>query len=201
MGLTSDDGVSRKATDDRQTLETSIELTLDLDGGPIDIEIEGLGFFSHMLKSLTAHAGWGLVLKVKGDIEVDSHHSVEDTGLAFGEALAKCLGDFSGHQRFGWALIPMDESLAEAALDAGRRPYLQLEVQWPQPVTGTFELGLVEEFFRALVQKAGWTLHLTGRRGRNSHHLCEAIFKAVGRAAGQALAKRPGGSVSTKGVL
>jgi imidazoleglycerol-phosphate dehydratase len=201
MGLKKADTAPRKAEVVRKTLETDIELSLDLDGGNIDIEIVGLGFFQHMLKSLAAHAGWGLVLKVRGDVEVDAHHSVEDTGLALGEALAVCLGDFSSHERFGWALIPMDESLAEAALDVGRRPFLHFEVQWPQLLTGTFELALVEEFFRALVQKAGWTLHLTGRRGRNSHHLCEALFKAVGRAASQALAKRIGGAVSTKGVL
>jgi imidazoleglycerol-phosphate dehydratase len=191
----------RKAQVTRKTLETSIELSLNLDGGAIDLQMDGLGFFSHMIRSLAAHAGWGLAIKLQGDTEVDAHHSVEDTGLALGEALCASLGDFSEHERFGWALLPMDESLAEAALDVGRRPYLHLEVQWPQPVTGTFELGLVEEFFRALVQKAGWTLHLAARRGRNSHHLCEAMFKSVGRAARQALAKKPGGAVSIKGTL
>jgi imidazoleglycerol-phosphate dehydratase len=154
-----------------------------------------------MLNTLAVYAGWGLTLTGTGDTNVDDHHTVEDVGLVLGEALAICLGDFSGHARFGSALVPMDEALGEAALDAGRRPYLNLEVNWPQPISGQFEMCLVQEFFQALVQKAGWTLHLTGRHGANSHHLCEAIFKATGLAAKAALAKKPGQVFSTKGML
>jgi imidazoleglycerol-phosphate dehydratase len=154
-----------------------------------------------MLFSLAVYAGWGLELNIAGDTRVDYHHTVEDTGLALGEMLALALGDFSGHQRFGQSLVPMDEALVETALDAGRRPYLHFEGQWPQPLAGDFDLCLVEEFWRALTQKAGWTLHLTLRHGRNSHHLAEALFKSVGLAARQALAPREGGVLSTKGVL
>ncbi|MDR0620298.1 MAG: hypothetical protein LBJ61_00220, partial [Deltaproteobacteria bacterium] len=131
----------------RETKETQIEATLTLAGGRLSADFEWLGFFGHMLNALVTHAGFGLDLKVKGDKFVDWHHTVEDVGLALGEALAQALGDYSGHARFGWALVPMDEALAEAAVDAGRRPYLHFAVDWPQPVTGTFDLCLVEEFF------------------------------------------------------
>jgi imidazoleglycerol-phosphate dehydratase len=154
-----------------------------------------------MLNTLAVYAGWGLKLTVTGDRHVDDHHTVEDTGLVLGQMLSVSLGDFSGHRRFGHSLVPMDESLAEAALDISNRPYFRLEGAWPQTVTGQFDLYLVEEFFRALTQKAGWTLHVILRHGRNSHHLCEALFKAVGLAARKALAPRQGGVFSTKGVL
>ncbi|MDR1872542.1 MAG: imidazoleglycerol-phosphate dehydratase [Deltaproteobacteria bacterium] len=190
----------RQAKRDRVTLETSISGALNLDGGPIKLTVAP-GFFRHLLDTLAVYAGWGLELYVAGDHDVDHHHSVEDTGLLIGESLFECLGDFTGHQRFGYSLIPMDEALAEAVLDAGRRPYLHFEADWPQATTGDFDLCLVEEFFRALTQKAGWTLHLTLRRGKNSHHMAEALFKAVGLAARRALSPRQGGAFSTKGVL
>jgi imidazoleglycerol-phosphate dehydratase len=154
-----------------------------------------------MLNSLSTYAGWGLNLDVLGDTDVDLHHSVEDCGLVLGEALALSLGDFSGHKRFASALVPMDDALAEAALDAGRRPYLFFQADFPQPMAGGFDFCLVEEFFRALTVKSGWTLHLEGRRGNNSHHLSEALFKATGLAAKKALSPRDGGVLSTKGVL
>jgi imidazoleglycerol-phosphate dehydratase len=172
-----------------------------LDGGAIKLSTPS-GFFTHMLDAMAHHAGWGLDLVVEGDPEVDLHHSVEDCGLVLGECLAISLGDFTGHRRFASALVPMDESLAEAALDAGRRPFLHFSADFPQPSAGNFDFCLASEFFRALVTKAGWTLHLEGRRGGNSHHLCEALFKATGRAAREALA--PSGkseALSTKGVL
>jgi imidazoleglycerol-phosphate dehydratase len=191
----------RQAAVARRTKETDIRLELTLDGGAVELDLDReSSFFGHMLDTLAVYAGWGLKLALRGDPQIDLHHSCEDAGLALGEALALSLGDFAGHRRFGSALAPMDEALAEAALDAGRRPYLHFEVSWPQPTAGRFELCLVEEFFRALSQKAGWTLHLTGRRGRNSHHLCEALFKAVGLAAAAALAPRAGGPLSTKGL-
>ena len=193
---------NRAAKVSRQTKETQIELSLTLGGGQVALDFKSLGFFCHMLNALATYAGFGLALTVKGDMFVDWHHTVEDVGLVLGEALAQTLGDYSGHARFGWALVPMDEALAEAVVDAGRRPYLHFAVDWPQPVTGTFDLCLVEEFFRALAQKAGLTIHLTGRHGRNSHHLCEALFKAAGLALAQATARREGkGPLSTKGLL
>lgn len=191
---------SRQARIVRKTKETDISLTLNLDGGPINIS-SGLGFFDHMLNSLAVYAGWGLELAAQGDLEVDQHHSVEDIGLVLGEALAAALGDYSGHARFGSSLTVMDDALAEVALDAGRRPYLCFQVTWPQARCGGFELCLVEEFWRALSHKAGLTLHIIGRYGQNSHHLAEAVFKGAGRALAQALARRGGGVLSTKGVL
>ncbi|MDR1313741.1 MAG: imidazoleglycerol-phosphate dehydratase HisB [Deltaproteobacteria bacterium] len=191
----------RQARTSRSTKETSISVDVKLDGGEVAIETPS-GFFTHMLTALASYAGWGLKLHAEGDAHVDLHHTVEDAGLVLGDALAAALGDFSGHRRFASALVPMDDALAEAALDAGRRPFLHFEAAFPQPVAGNFDFCLAEEFFRALVTRAGWTLHLTGRRGRNSHHLAEALFKATGLAAATALAPRAGlGPFSTKGVL
>jgi imidazoleglycerol-phosphate dehydratase len=192
----------RSAKIERQTKETSIKLDLSLDGGKVSLGLDGLGFFSHMLNTMAVYAGFGLSIRASGDFWVDQHHSVEDLGLVLGQALAEALGDWSGHARFGSALVPMDEALAEVILDIGRRPYLHFEVNWPQPLTGEFELCLVEEFFRAFSNKAGLTIHLIGRHGRNSHHLCEAIFKAAGLALGRAVAPRgQDGPFSTKGAL
>jgi imidazoleglycerol-phosphate dehydratase len=171
-----------------------------LDGGAVKLDTPS-PFFTHMLNTLAVYAGWGLELQARGDGDGDLHHSAEDAGLVLGEALALALGDFSGHKRFASALVPMDDALAECALDAGRRPYLYFKADFPQSAAGNFDFCLAEEFFRALVVKAGWTLHLEGRRGNNSHHLCEALFKALGIAAKEALAPRGGGALSTKGVL
>ena len=184
----------------RKTGETDIEVELALDGGPVDIET-GLGFFDHLLEALALYAGWALKIRAKGDLEVDAHHLVEDVGLVLGEALAAALGDYSGHARFGSALTVMDDALSEAAVDAGRRPYLHFQAAWPQDRCGGFEMALVEEFWRALAGRAGLTLHIIGRHGRNSHHLAEAVFKGVGRALAQALAPRAGGAFSAKGRL
>ena len=185
---------------ERQTKETTIRCSLNLAPGKITIKT-GIGFFDHMLNSLASYAGFSLNLEAQGDLHVDHHHTVEDVGLVLGEALAQTLGNYDSHQRFGSALTPMDESLAEAALDLGRRPFLYFSVNWPQHKTGDFELCLVEEFFRAFCQKAGATLHILGRHGQNSHHLAEAIFKAVGQSLKKACAHRPEGVLSTKGLL
>ncbi|MDR0547811.1 MAG: imidazoleglycerol-phosphate dehydratase [Deltaproteobacteria bacterium] len=190
----------RQAKFNRVTLETNVRGQLNIDGGPIKLSVWP-GFFRHMLDTLAVYAGWGLELTISGDEDQDAHHAVEDTGLLIGELLAICLGDFSGHQRFGYGLVPMDEALTEAALDVSRRPYFRFEGQWPQSRTGDFDLCLIEEFWRALTQKAGWTLHVILRHGSNSHHLAETVFKAIGLAARQALAPRAGGPFSTKGVL
>lgn len=184
----------------RETRETSITAAFNLRGGAVDIET-GVGFFDHMLTAFIRHGGFGLTLKAQGDTQVDDHHTVEDCGLVLGEAWARALGDYTGHARFGWALLPMDEALAEAAVDLARRPCLVFKVDWPGGFSGRFELALIEEFWRAFSQKAGAALHLIGRYGRNSHHLAEALFKAAGLALAQASAARPGGAVSTKGRL
>ena len=184
----------------RKSKETEISLELNLDGGPVNIST-GIGFFDHMLTALATYAGWGLILTAQGDLEVDQHHTVEDVGLVLGEALAQALGDYSGHARFGSSLTVMDDALAELALDAGRRPFLHFQVNWPQYSCGEFELCLVEEFWRSVAQRGGLTLHIIGRHGQNSHHLAEAIFKGAGRALSQALAPRSGGVLSTKGLL
>jgi imidazoleglycerol-phosphate dehydratase len=175
-----------------------VELTLD--GGPVEIET-GVGFFNHLLEALALYAGWSLKIRARGDLEVDAHHLVEDVGLVLGEALAGALGDYAGHARFGSALTVMDDALSEVAVDAGRRSYLHFQAVWPQDRSGEFEMALVEEFWRSLVGRAGLTLHIIGRHGRNSHHLAEAVFKGAGRALAQALAPRDGGVISTKGRL
>ena len=190
----------RQAKITRLTKETDISLELNLDGGQVQVE-SGLGFFDHMLQALATYAGWGFILKAQGDLEVDAHHTVEDVGLVLGLALAESLGDYAAHARFGSSLTPMDEALVEVALDASRRPYLHFSLNWPQPTCGTFEVCLVEEFWRAVSQKGGLTLHIIGRHGQNSHHLAEAVFKGVGRAFALALAPRSGGVLSTKGAL
>ncbi len=190
----------RRAKITRTTKETDITLALNLDGGVITLNT-GLGFFDHMLNSLATYSGWGLELTARGDLEVDMHHTVEDVGLVLGQALAESLGDYSAHARFGSALTVMDDALAETAIDVGRRPFLAWQVTWPQSICGQFELCLVEEFWRAVSQKGGLTLHIIGRYGNNSHHLAEAIFKGVGRSLAQALAPKTGGVLSTKGVL
>jgi len=191
---------NRTARAARKTRETDIEVELTLDGGPVEIET-GVGFFNHLLEALALYAGWSLKIRAQGDLEVDAHHLVEDVGLVLGEALAGALGDYAGHARFGSALTVMDDALSEVAVDAGRRPYLHFQAVWPQDRSGEFEMALVEEFWRSLVGRAGLTLHIIGRHGRNSHHLAEAVFKGAGRALAQALAPRDGGVISTKGRL
>ncbi|MDR2935358.1 MAG: imidazoleglycerol-phosphate dehydratase HisB [Candidatus Adiutrix sp.] len=190
----------RAARAARKTKETDIEVELALDGGAVEVET-GLGFFNHLLEALALYAGWSMKIRAVGDLAVDAHHLVEDVGLVLGDALAGALGDYSGHARFGSALTVMDDALSETAVDAGRRPYLHFQVAWPQERSGEFELALVEEFWRALAGRAGLTLHIIGRHGRNSHHLAEAVFKGVGRALAQALAPRAGGVFSAKGSL
>ena len=191
---------NRAARAARKTRETDIEVELVLGGERVEIKT-GLGFLDHLLEALALYAGWSLKIRAQGDLEVDAHHLVEDVGLVLGEALAGALGDYAWHARFGSSLTVMDDALSEVALDAGRRPYLHFQVAWPQERSGEFETALVEEFWRALASRAGLTLHIIGRHGRNSHHLAEAIFKGVGRALAQALALQAGGVLSAKGRL
>ncbi len=190
----------RKAEVKRKTKETDIELSLCLDGGENDI-YSGIGFFDHMLNSMMVHGGFGLMLRCKGDLEVDEHHSVEDCGIALGQALSQCLGDRSGIARFGQAFVPMDEALAFCALDISGRPFLVFDAPMPQEKCGQYDTCLTKEFMRAFAVNAGVTLHLRSEYGENAHHISEALFKALGRALRQAVEETGGGTLSTKGML
>lgn len=191
--------MERKAKVSRKTLETDITLALNLDGGDITADT-GIGFFDHMLRSMAFHAGWGLSGTVRGDLEVDGHHTVEDTGIALGQALQKALGDKRGIARFGEAHIPMDEALAFAALDISGRPYCSYQCEQGEGTTGEYDPALTREFFRALCVNARLTLHLKAT-GENAHHITEALFKATGRALRAACAVDGDAIPSSKGVL
>jgi len=186
----------------RKTKETDISISLALDGagdGQIDT---GIGFFDHMLHLFAFRAGITLDVKCKGDLHIDGHHTVEDVGIAIGQAINEALGEKRGITRYGLASIPMDESLVNCVMDISGRPFLVLNAEFPAERVGTFETELVVEFFRAIALNAGITLHINLAYGTNTHHIIEAIFKAFGVAFRQAIA--PTGSLeipSTKGVL
>ena len=194
----------RKATVERTTAETSIELTVVLDGtGAVDVET-GLPFFDHMLAQLGRHGGLDLTVRAKGDLEIDAHHTVEDVGIALGGAFKEALGDKAGVRRFASSAVPLDEALVEAALDLSGRPFLVYEIDPPgEKILGDppFDPQLAEEFWRALITAAGWTLHLTMVRGKNTHHVIEASFKATARALRDAVRLEGSGIPSTKGTL
>lgn len=190
----------RTAEIHRKTNETDIRLKLDLDGGSREIST-GIGFFDHMLTALSVHGGLGLELSVQGDLEVDCHHTVEDTGIVLGQALAQALGDHSGIRRYGHAFIPMDEALGFCALDISGRPFLVFDADFPQAAAGTFDCCMTEEFFRAVSMNSGITLHLRCEYGKNSHHMIEALFKAFAHALKDAADVIGGGVLSSKGVL
>ncbi len=192
--------MSRTADVTRQTKETRIELRLSLDGGERAIHT-GIGFFDHMLTALAFYAGWGLALSVQGDLEVDGHHTVEDTGIVLGQALARALGDKAGIARFATAFVPMDEALCRTVLDISGRPFLVFEAEMPQEVIGGYDSCLTEEFMRALAVNAGLTLHQRALYGKNAHHITEALFKSLGLALKEAAAVKGEGVTSTKGVL
>jgi len=183
----------------RKTNETDITAALILSGGPVEIHT-GIGFFDHMLTALAVHAGFGLALRCKGDLEVDAHHTAEDCGIVLGQALAQALGDKTGIMRYGSAAIPMDEALAEAHVDVSGRPFLAFRAAFSQAQAGEFELCLCEEFFRAFAFNAGITLHVELKYGANGHHEAEAIFKAVAHALRKALVPKEG-ILSTKGSI
>ena len=189
----------RTSTITRKTKETDISVTLNLDGGAVDI-VTGVGFFNHMLTALAVHAGWGLELSCRGDLEVDAHHTVEDCGIVLGQALGQALGDKSGVARFGSAAIPMDEALAETHADISGRAFLAFTAGFSQAQAGEFPLCLCEEFWRALAVNAGITLHMVLRYGANGHHEAEALFKAAAHALRRA-AKPKEGTLSTKGSI
>jgi imidazoleglycerol-phosphate dehydratase len=196
---------SRRAARHRVTRESDVAVEVDLDGSGRFEVATGLPFFDHMLAQLARHGGLDLVVRTTGDLEVDAHHSVEDTGIVLGEVLADALGDKAGVRRFASVAVPLDESLVDVALDLSGRPYLRYEVPLaPGAVplgSPGFEPQLAEEFWRAVVTSAGVTLHVALRYGRNTHHVLEASFKAVARALREAVRVEGETIPSTKGVL
>jgi imidazoleglycerol-phosphate dehydratase len=187
----------------RNTKETKVKLELNLNGaGNYDIQT-GIGFFDHMLTQTAKHGFLDLNIRAEGDLEVDSHHTVEDVGIVFGQALKKALGDKMGVSRFGNAIIPMDEALALVAIDLSGRPYLKFRADTGKGQLGAFDLEMVEQFFQAVAVNAGITLHIQLLDGSNLHHCNEAIFKSFGRALAEAakLDERVQQIPSTKGVL
>ncbi|MDE6834078.1 MAG: imidazoleglycerol-phosphate dehydratase HisB [Ruminococcus sp.] len=193
---------TRKGTVNRTTRETDINVSVTLDGmGKADIST-GIGFFDHMLTALSVHSGISMTIRVKGDLHVDCHHTIEDTGIALGQALGMALGNKSGIVRYGTAYIPMDESLAMASLDLSNRPFLVFNCDFTNQSCGEYDLCMTEEFFRAFAFNSGMTLHINLLYGSNDHHKAEAIYKAVAHALKTAIAKNADGTVlSTKGVL
>lgn len=193
----------RTASITRNTKETQISLTINLDGSGISKIETGLGFFDHMLTLFSAHSMIDLNLAVQGDLEVDGHHTVEDVGIALGQALAKALGDKKGIRRYGFFLLPMDETLAHAAVDFCGRPCFVYHADFPVDKVGSFDLELVHEFWQGLTNAAACNLHLNVLYGTNGHHIAEAIFKAAARAVRDAIQADPRqtGIPSTKGVL
>ena len=184
----------------RETKETQIQVTLDLDGAGTFQGSSGIGFFDHMLTAFAVHGGFDLTLQMKGDLDVDGHHSVEDVGIVLGQAFAQVV-DKTQIVRFGSFYVPMDESLAFCALDISGRPYLHFDAVFTNPSVGALDCCLVEEFFRAFAMNSGITLHIRLEYGSNDHHKIEAIFKAVAHALQQAVQLREGGVLSSKGVL
>ncbi|MCX7658016.1 MAG: imidazoleglycerol-phosphate dehydratase HisB [Oscillospiraceae bacterium] len=191
----------RTATVSRKTRETDINLTLNLDGtGKNSIET-GIGFFDHMLTALAVHSGMDFSLSTVGDLFVDSHHTVEDTGIVIGKAFTEAVGEKIGIARYGSAYIPMDEALGFCAVDISGRPFLVFNAEFSDDRIGDFDTCLAEEFFRAFAFNAGITMHINLLYGKNDHHKCEAIFKAVAHALKQAATLKSGDVLSTKGVL
>ena len=191
----------RKATVSRKTKETDITLTLCLDGsGKTDIDT-GIGFFDHMLTALAVHGGMDLAVKCRGDLNVDGHHTVEDIGIVFGKALSEALGDKKGIRRFGCAYVPMDESLARSVIDLSGRAYLNSDATGLSGMIGGYDSSLTEEFFTAVCSNAFMNAHIDVIRGRNAHHICEAVFKSFARALKEAKKVTGDDIPSTKGSL
>ena len=192
----------RRATVTRTTKETDVRVALELDGSGTAAAATGLPFFDHMLQQLGTHAGWDLEVTCSGDLAVDGHHTVEDVGLAIGQALAEALGDKAGVRRFASIAVPLDEAAVEVALDLSGRAFVVHEVDVPAETIGTFDTGLVEDFVRAFANAAAITLHVRLKAGRSPHHVVEAEFKALAKALGDACSTTGRGSTpSTKGTL
>ncbi|MGN0424573.1 MAG: imidazoleglycerol-phosphate dehydratase HisB [Acetatifactor sp.] len=195
--------MNRTASIERKTFETDIAVSLDLDGkGTSRIET-GIGFFDHMLEGFAKHGFFDLTCTVKGDLQVDGHHTVEDAGIVLGQAIAQAVGDKKGIRRFGYFILPMDDALALCAVDLCGRPYLNFECSFPVERVGELETELVREFFYALSYSAGMNLHIKMLSGINAHHMIEAMFKAFAKALDQAVSFDPRISdvLSTKGSL
>ena len=193
----------RTASIERNTFETKIKLSINLDAQePVEIDT-GVGFFDHMLTLFARHSRLSLVVKVDGDLHVDSHHTVEDVGIVLGQAIREALGDKAGINRYGTSFVPMDETLGMASLDLSGRSYLVFDASFDNPKLGTFDTELVEEFFQALAFNLQMNLHLKILHGKNSHHKAESLFKATGRALREAITINPDikGVNSTKGML
>jgi imidazoleglycerol-phosphate dehydratase len=194
--------MTRSATVSRTTNETDVLVELSLDGGGASSADTGLPFFDHMLQQLGKHAGWDLAITCKGDLDVDGHHTVEDCGLALGQALSEALGDKAGIRRFGSITVPLDEAAVEVALDLSGRTFVVHEVDVPAEMIGNFDTGLVEDFVRAFAQAANLTVHVRLKSGRSPHHVLEAEFKALAKALGDACSLSGRDDVpSTKGTL
>lgn len=194
----------RRAEISRKTNETQISVSVNLDGeGRFDVAT-GVGFFDHMLEQLSRHSLIDMAVKAEGDLHIDDHHTVEDCGIAIGQAIARALGERRGIVRYASLDLAMDEALTRAAVDVSGRPFLAWQVTFPSPKIGIFDTELVREFFHALAQNAGVTLHVTNHYGANSHHIAETCFKAVARVLRVALApdsRQPDAVPSTKGTL
>ncbi len=193
----------RTATKTRNTKETQINMTLTLEPSEKSglYGETGIGFFDHMLNSFCVHGGFNVKLEMKGDINVDGHHTVEDVGIVLGSLFAEVLGDKGGIKRFGHAFVPMDEALAFAAVDISGRAYLAYDVPVTAPMIGDYDAQLTNEFMRSLAFNMGATLHVRLEYGINEHHITEALYKAVARAISEAVTEKSGGVLSTKGVL
>jgi imidazoleglycerol-phosphate dehydratase len=194
----------RRASVERATNETSIKVSVNLDGTGEYTVSTGIGFLDHMMEQLSRHSLMDLTVEAKGDLHIDYHHTTEDTGIAIGEAVSKALGDRAGISRFGHATIPMDETLSRVTLDASNRPYLIWKVDFSKPKLGDMDTELFKEWFQAFAQGAGLTLHVENLYGENNHHIVESCFKATARALRDAITidpRKADAVPSTKGVL
>lgn len=194
---------NRCAQVQRTTAETDILIDLQLDGNQGIYVETGIGFFDHILHLFAKHGRFGLTVKAKGDTYIDAHHTVEDIGIALGEALVKALGDKAGIERYGDTWVPMDEALTQVVIDLSGRPFLVFKGEFQTQLLGNFETELVEDFFQALAFTAKMNLHIRNEYGRNTHHIIESMFKATGRALRKAVTINPEieGVNSTKGVI
>lgn len=195
---------SRSASVERNTLETQITVSVDLDGNAASKIATGIPFLDHMLEQVSRHGMFDLTITAEGDLHIDAHHTVEDVGITLGQAFAQAAGDKKGIRRYGHAYVPLDEALSRVVLDLSGRPGLEYDVQYPRARIGDFDVDLLREFFQGFVNHAMVTLHIDNLRGRNAHHIAETIFKAFGRALRAAVEVDPRvGDVtpSTKGSL
>ncbi len=194
----------RQAEIERNTLETRVRVRLDLDGRGTSRLATGVGFFDHMLDQIARHGMFDLEVEAKGDLHIDAHHTVEDVGITFGQAIARALGDKKGLSRYGHAYVPLDEALTRVVVDLSGRPGLTFGIEFVRPTIGEFDVDLVREFFQGLVNHAAITVHIDNLRGVNAHHQAETAFKAFGRALRMAVTPDPRAAdavPSTKGSL